>query len=100
MSASPVDIKSLQYFIAVYEAGGFARASASLHTVQSNVSARILRLERKLGVPLFARYRRGTSPTEHGDRLYRHAKQVLRMVEDIQRSVHRLDDAAARRALD
>ena len=87
MSANPVDIKSLQYFIAVYEAGGFARASASLHTVQSNVSARIQRLERNLGVPLFARYRRGTCPTEHGDRLYKHAKRVLSLVDDLQREV-------------
>ena len=35
------DIRDLKVFVAVYETRGFARASSSLKTVQSNVSARI-----------------------------------------------------------
>jgi DNA-binding transcriptional LysR family regulator len=40
-----LDIKDLKYFVTVYEANSFMRASISLATVQSNVSARIRRLE-------------------------------------------------------
>jgi DNA-binding transcriptional LysR family regulator len=77
-----MDIKDLRFFVAVYEAKGFAQASASLHTVQSNVSARVRRLEEFLGAPLFQRHRRGAEPTEKGERLYRYAKRVLELMEE------------------
>lgn len=72
-----MDIKDLQYFVAVYEANGFTRASEQLHTVQSNVSARIGDLEDFLGVELFERQYRKIVPTENADRLYQHAKGLL-----------------------
>ena len=45
-----MDVKDLRYFVAVYEAEGFSRASRELGTVQSNVSARIRNLEGLLGI--------------------------------------------------
>lgn len=72
-----MDIKDLQFFVAVYEANGFTRASQQLHTVQSNVSARIGDLERFLGVALFERRYRSVVPTENAERLYQHAKDLL-----------------------
>ena len=45
-----MDLRDLQYFVAVYEAQGFSRASRFLNTVQSNVSARIRLLERSLAM--------------------------------------------------
>jgi DNA-binding transcriptional LysR family regulator len=72
-----VDLKDLQYFIAVYEAGGFSHASKCLDTVQSNISARIRSLEASIGAALFERNRRGVVPTTRGHKLYRHAKQVM-----------------------
>lgn len=72
-----MDVKDLRYFVAVYEAKGFSRASQSLGTVQSNVSTRIRDLERFLGVALFLRRYRAVIPTENGERLYNHAKQVI-----------------------
>ena len=77
-----MDIKDLRYFVAVYEEGGFARAGVLLETVQSNVSARIRRLEVALGVPLFERHRRGVQATEKGEKLYRHAKRVIALLEE------------------
>jgi DNA-binding transcriptional LysR family regulator len=77
-----MDIKDLRYFVAVYEAKGFAQASTSLHTVQSNVSARVRRLEESLGAALFERHRRGSVATEKGERLYRYAKRVLELMEE------------------
>ena len=82
-----MDIKDLRYFVAVYEEGGFARAGVLLETVQSNVSARIRRLEAALGVQLFDRHRRGVSATEKGEKLYRHAKRVIALLEETPEAV-------------
>lgn len=77
-----MDIRDLRTFVAVYEEGGFARAGVLLQTVQSNVSARIRRLEVALGVQLFERHRRGVVATDKGDKLYRHAKRVIALLEE------------------
>ncbi len=77
-----MDIKDLRYFVAVYEEGGFARAGVLLETVQSNVSARIRRLEVTLGVQLFERHRRGVVVTDKGEKLYKHAKRVIALLEE------------------
>jgi DNA-binding transcriptional LysR family regulator len=77
-----MDIMDLRYFIAVYEERGFARAGVLLDTVQSNVSARIRRLELFLGVQLFERHRRGIVVTEKGEKLSRHAQRVSALLED------------------
>ena len=80
-----MDFKDLRYFIAVYEAKGFSRASETLGTVQSNVSARILNLEQSLGGALFERQWRRIVPTERGERFYAHAKQTLASLDDTAR---------------
>src|SRR5437867_3561560 len=72
-----MDIKDLRFFVAVYEAKGFSRACQTLGTVQSNVSTRIRGLEVFLGVALFERRYRAVIPTENGEKLYEHAKQVI-----------------------
>jgi DNA-binding transcriptional LysR family regulator len=82
-----MDIKDLRYFVAVYEEGGFARAGTLLETVQSNVSARIRRLEAALGVRLFERHRRGVVATDKGEKLYRHAKRVIALLEETPEAV-------------
>ena len=84
-----MDVKDLRYFIAVYEAEGFSRASRELGTVQSNVSARIRNLEGFLGVPLFERRYRRVAPTAGGDQLYRHAKKVLSSLSEAERALRR-----------
>ncbi len=82
-----LDVKNLQYFIAAYEAKGFARASVVLHTVQSNVSAHIGRLEMLLEVKLFERHRRGIVATTHGEQLYCYAKRVLALLDETENAV-------------
>ena len=84
-----MDLKDLRYFVAVYEAKGFSRASKFLGPVQSNVSARIQGLERSLGEPLFERRWRSVTPTGKGDQLYGHAKQVIAALEQVERAFGR-----------
>ena len=82
-----MDIKDLRYFMAVYESRGFARAGVSLHTVQSNVSARIKKLETGFGALLFERHRHGIAVTEQGEVLYSYAKQLIALADEIEHAI-------------
>ena len=88
-----MDIKDLRYFIAVYEANSFMRASIALATVQSNVSARIRGLEEDLGATLFVRGRRGVIPTKKAELLYRYAKDVLEKMDEAREKITKLGAA-------
>ena len=79
-----LDLRDLRYFVAVYEAGGFGRAAAVLKVAQSNVSTRVLRLERFIGAPVFERRHRAIVPTPRGELLYRHARRVLDQVDELE----------------
>ena len=61
-----MDNADLRVFEAVARLGGMNRAAAELNTVQSNVTARIRRLEDELGTPLFDRHSRGVTPDTGG----------------------------------
>jgi len=80
----------LKVFEAVARLGGMGRAAEALHTVQSNVTARIRRLEQELGTPLFRRHARGVEPTPAGLRLLPYALRAARLLEEARRAA--LDD--------
>ena len=50
-----MDFRQLAAVVAIAEHGGFSAAARALHTVQSNVSTHVARLERELGVVLVDR---------------------------------------------
>ncbi len=62
------------------------RAAMELHTVQSNVTARIRALETELGVALFDRHARGVSLTPAGLRLLPYAVKVRSLLHDAARA--------------
>jgi DNA-binding transcriptional LysR family regulator len=82
-----MDAADLRVFEAVARLGGLNRAAASLNTVQSNVTARIRRLEEELGAPLFDRHSRGVSLTVAGRRLLPYAGAVDQLIGDARRAV-------------
>src|SRR5687767_8697523 len=51
----PMDLRQLAALVAIAEHGGFSAAARALHTVQSNISTHVARLERELGVVLVDR---------------------------------------------
>ena len=79
-----LDLKDLRCFVSVYERKGFARAATELKTVQSNISARIRRLEHEIGAPLFDRLHRGSRPTAKGEIMYKYATRVLTEVSELE----------------
>jgi len=90
--AAGMDAADLRVFEAVARLGGMSRAAAELHTVQSNVTARVHALERALGTPLFKRHARGVTVTAAGQRLLPYAVRVRHLLDDARRAVE--DDGA------
>ena len=82
-----MDVLLLKTFLAVADAGSFSDAARVLGCVQSNVTARIRRLEDHLGRPLFERGRGGARLTDLGKRLYHHAVDVLARLEAAERDM-------------
>lgn len=69
-----MEIRDLRVFLAVVDMGGFTRAAARVHLVQSAVSDAVARLERELGADLLERRRTGVLTTPAGDVLARWAR--------------------------
>ena len=83
-----MQIRQLEYFLAVATDGSFTAASERLHVVQSGVSAAIRTLERELGAPLFERTARGVVLSDEGTTLVPYAHAVLAQVREAADAVH------------
>jgi DNA-binding transcriptional LysR family regulator len=92
-----MDAADLRVFEAVARLGGMSRAAAELHTVQSNVTARIRQLEDGLGTALFQRHSRGVSLTAAGRRLLPYAARVRQLLDEARRAA--VDDGRPKGAL-
>lgn len=92
-----MDSSDLRVFEAVARLGGMNRAAQDLHTVQSNVTARIRQLEDSLGEQLFERHSRGASLTAAGRRLLPYAQRVALLLDEARRAV--ADDGKPKGAL-
>ena len=75
-----MDIRSLRYFIAVYEERSLSAAAKRCFVAQPSISTTVAQLEDDLGTKLFVRHSKGVSPTDSGSQLYPHA---CKMVSDL-----------------
>jgi DNA-binding transcriptional LysR family regulator len=69
-----MDLRQLQSLLAVVDHGGFTAAARALHTVQSNVSAHVARLEKELGAVLIDRA--SGDPTPEGSVVIARARRI------------------------
>ena len=76
-----MDLRQLRYFTQIVESGSLSKASRQLFIAQPALSQQLGKLEREVGKPLLSRSARGVSPTENGLALYRHAKYMLRQLD-------------------
>jgi LysR family transcriptional regulator, flagellar master operon regulator len=82
-----MDTELARTFLMVAATGNFVAAASRLHVTQSTVSARIHTLETALGARLFQRGRNGAELTPAGKRFLRHAKNLVRTVEQAHHDV-------------
>ncbi|MEU8524101.1 MULTISPECIES: LysR family transcriptional regulator [Streptomyces] len=82
-----MELRRLQYFVAVVEEGGFTRAAARLHLSQPGLSAQIRQLEKELGQPLLDRSGRTVTPTEVGRAVLPYARAALAAVDGVRQTV-------------
>lgn len=72
-----MELRQLEYFVAVAADLNFSRAAERIHVVQSALSASVSRLEKELGVELFDRSKRQIALTPAGEVFLQHARDVM-----------------------
>ncbi len=72
-----MDLKQLEYFVAVIEKGSFSRAAVAMNLAQPSLSRQVALLEGEFGQRLLERTGRGVRPTEAGTSLLSHARVML-----------------------
>lgn len=87
-----MELRQLEYLVAVVEEGSFTRAAQRERVAQPAVSAQIRRLERMVGQQLLTRSSREVRLTEAGAALLPHARAALAAVRAAQHAVDEVAD--------
>lgn len=82
-----MDLRQLRYFAAICEYGSLSHAADHMRVAVSALSHHLANLEVELGTPLFVRKPRGMQRTAAGERLYGHAKVILKAVNTAEADV-------------
>ncbi len=85
-----MELRQLEYFVAVAEEANFTRAAERLHVAQPGVSAQIRQLERELGQELFDRSGRTVRLTEAGAAVLEYARTALQAASGARLAVDEL----------
>ena len=79
-----MELQQLRYLVAVADSRSFTGAAEACHVTQPTLSHQIKKLEDEVGEPLLQRRRTGAFLTPLGERVYRHAQEIMRNVESVQ----------------
>jgi len=84
-----MELRRLEYFVAVARHGSFTRAAEELWLTQSALSQQVRRLEAELGVALLRRTPRGAELTAAGEELLPRAEAILAEVAQARANLDR-----------
>jgi DNA-binding transcriptional LysR family regulator len=87
-----VELRQLEYFIAVAEERSFSRGAERAHVVQSAVSTAVAKLEHELGIRLLDRTRNRITPTPAGAAFLTAARDTVAAARRAEHSVARYRD--------
>ena len=76
-----MDIRTMQYYLAVVREGTISAAAQALHVAQPSLSRQMKELEDELGVTLFVRGNRKITLTEEGMVLRKRAEEMVRLMQ-------------------
>ena len=83
-----MNLRRLKYFVKIVDIGSLTQVADVLHIAQPALSQQIATLEGEFRQQLLVRTKRGVTPTEAGQVLYRHAQIILRQFELAQSDVN------------
>lgn len=87
-----MDVRQLEYFLAVVDNGGVNRAAAALRVAQPSLSQSLRKLEKDLRTELFHRVGRGLVLAPAGEALVGPARQILRDMDSARQAVREVRD--------
>ncbi|MDU1119808.1 MAG: LysR family transcriptional regulator [Erysipelotrichaceae bacterium] len=87
-----MELRVLNYFLAVAREENFTKAAAQLHVTQPTLSRQIAQLEEELGVELFVRSNHNIILTEDGMILKRRAQEILSLADKTKRDFLHKDE--------
>ena len=90
-----MNIRDLQYLVAVYDLGSFSRAADRCFVSQPTLSGQLKKLEEQLGAPLIERTTRHLFFTPLGEQVVVQAREILKTVEDIKVTAQATQDPFA-----
>lgn len=94
-----MNLRDLQYLVAVADERHFGRAADACHVSQPTLSGQIKKLEERLGVPIFERTNRSVSATLAGVDIFECARLVMAQVERIEAIANARRDPLPRRCV-
>src|SRR5687768_2275721 len=80
-----MELRQLEYLVAVVDASSFSAAARQLGVAQPSISEQIRKLERELRQPLLDRLPRRVVPTPAGQQLVEHARRILAEISEAKR---------------
>src|SRR5450756_1862364 len=87
LESTDMEMRQLEYFIAVAEEANFTRAAQRVHISQSGVSAQVRQLEHELGATLIDRSGRTAALTAAGAAALPHARAALASASAVRQAV-------------
>ncbi|MDR9389041.1 MAG: LysR substrate-binding domain-containing protein [Wenzhouxiangella sp.] len=90
-----MNLRALQYFIALAELRHFRKAAERCHVSQPTLSTQIRKLEQQLGADLIERNSRQVLLTTLGERVLEHAKRAISETQAIRQLARDADDPFA-----
>lgn len=88
-----MELRVLNYFLAIAREENFTKAANMLHVTQPTLSRQIADLEQELGVKLFVRSNHNIILTEDGMILKRRAQEILSLADKTKRDFLQKDEA-------
>ena len=82
-----MELRVLQYFLAVAREENITRAAALLHITQPTLSRQMMQMEKELGVKLFRRGKHNILLTEDGMLLRRRAQEIVDLAEKTEKEL-------------
>jgi LysR family nitrogen assimilation transcriptional regulator len=94
-----MELRQLQYFVSVVDAGSFSGGAVALNLAQPSLSRQIALLESELGQRLLVRTGRGVATTEAGQALLTHARAMLDIARRARDELRDMDESPGGRVV-